>query len=181
VLIAIFILVIFAAHGAVGLAQRTEGTVRGRSLQLASRLWRIVAVLLVITAIATRGVRSDFFARVNHQPLGLLGVMAIFGGLVVVFRSLKRQREAKAFIGSSAFISGLVISGAAGVFPFMLRSTLDPQYSLSAYQTAADGHGLALALVWWPLAFCFAVGYFFFTFRYYSGKVDAKVDTQAPY
>jgi cytochrome d ubiquinol oxidase subunit II len=179
--IAIFILVIFAAHGAVGLAQRTEGIVRGRCLQLAQRLWRIVVGFLVIMTIATRGVRSDFFVRMLHQPLGWLGVLGVVGGLVVVFRSLSRQSESQAMIGSCAFISGLIISGAAGVFPFMLRSTLDPNYSLSAYQTAADAHGLAIALTWWPLAFCFAVGYFLFIFRYYSGKVKPNEDTQSPY
>jgi hypothetical protein len=50
-----------------------------------------------------------------------------------------------------------------------------------ANQTAADAHGLTLALVWWPLAFCFAVGYFLFIFRYYSGKVKTGLDTQSPY
>jgi cytochrome d ubiquinol oxidase subunit II len=179
--IAIFILMTFAAHGAVGLAQRTEGVVRGRSLKLARRLWRIVIALLVIMTAATRGVRSDFFVRMLHQPLGWLGVLAMAGGLVMVFLNLTREVESRALIGSCAFISGLIISGAAGVFPFMLRSTLDTQYSLSAYQTAADGHGLALALIWWPLAFCFAVGYFLFIFRHYSGKVKMSLDTQAPY
>jgi cytochrome d ubiquinol oxidase subunit II len=179
--IAIFILVTFAAHGAVGLAQRTEGAVRARSLKLAHRLWQIVVAFLVIITVATRGVRLDFFSRVFHQPLGWLGVLAVIGGLGIVFRSLRNETESQALIGSCAFISGMIISGAAGVFPFMLRSTLDSRYSLSAYQTAADTHGLALALIWWPLAFCFAVGYFLFIFRYYSGKVKTSLDTQAPY
>ena len=179
--VAFFILVTFAAHGAVGLGQRTEGVVRLRSLRLAHRLWRIVVGLLVLITVATWAVRSDFFARMLHQPLGWLGMLGVIGGLATVFVSLARERESQALIGSCAFISGLMISGAAGVFPFMLRSTLDPKYSLSAYQTAADGHGLALALVWWPIAFCFAVGYFLFIFRYYGGKVKPTEDTQTPY
>jgi hypothetical protein len=47
-------------------------------------------------------------------------------------------------------IAGLMIDGAVGVFPIMLRSTLAPEYSLSAYETAAYGHGLAVGLVWSP-------------------------------
>jgi cytochrome d ubiquinol oxidase subunit II len=74
-----------------------------------------------------------------------------------------------------------VIAGASGIFPTILRSTISPEYSLSAYQTAADGHGLAIALVWWPIALLFALGYFWFTYRNYSGKVKPTEDTQSPY
>jgi hypothetical protein len=37
-----------------------------------------------------------------------------------------------------------------------LHSTLAPEHSLSAYQNAAAGKGLALALVWWPVALIFS-------------------------
>ena len=179
--VAILTLVTFAAHGAVGLAQRTVGAVRNRSMKLAHGLWWGAGALFVIIFIATWQVRSDVIARLLHQPLGWLGLLAVFGGLAIVFVNLKREKESLALIGSCSFVSGLIIAGAAGVFPFMLGSTLDPAYSLSAYRTAADNHGLAIALVWWPIAFCFAVGYFLFIFRYYSGKVLPAQDTQEPY
>jgi cytochrome d ubiquinol oxidase subunit II len=179
--IAVFIVATFAAHGAVGLGHRTTGVVRLRSLKLAQRLWRAVVGLLVIISIAMWYVRSDVLDRMFHHPLGWLGLIAVVTGLIVVFFNLNHENESPALIGSCVFISGLIIAGAAGVFPFMLQSTLDPKYSLSAYQNAADGHGLAIALVWWPVAFCFAVGYFLFIFRYYSGKVIAAQDTQRPY
>jgi hypothetical protein len=63
----------------------------------------------------------------------------------------------------------------------MLRSTLAPENSLSAYQNAAAGHGLAIALVWWPLALIFAVVYFLFIYRQYAGKVKPAEDNQNPY
>ena len=63
----------------------------------------------------------------------------------------------------------------------MLHSTLAPENSLSAYQNAAAGHGLAIALIWWPVALIFSVGYFFFIHRHYTGKVKLLEDTQSPY
>ena len=39
----------------------------------------------------------------------------------------------------------------AGQYPFWLRSTLDPSYSLTALNSASDHYGLGVALTWWPV------------------------------
>jgi cytochrome bd-type quinol oxidase subunit 2 len=74
-----------------------------------------------------------------------------------------------------------MVAGAAGVFPVMLHSTLAPEDSLSAYQNAAAGHGLAVALVWWPVSLILATVYFLFIYRHYAGKVKPTEDNQNPY
>jgi cytochrome bd-type quinol oxidase subunit 2 len=116
-----------------------------------------------------------------HQPFCWVGLICVFCGIVGVFTGLRSKRESRALMGSSAFIAGLMIAGAASVFPVMLRSTRAAEYSLSAYQMAAAGHGLAVALVWWPFALVFAVGYFWFIYKHYDGKVKPTEDTQVPY
>jgi len=181
VTVAVFTLATAAAHGANGLARKTEGPVRDRSLRLAGRLWKIVLVLLVVVTIESWVVRPQLFSGMIHQPFGWLGLACIAGGIIAVFTGLQSQRESRAFFGSSVFIAGLMIAGAAGVFPVMLYSTLVPEYSLSAYQNAAAGRGLAIALVWWPVALVLALGYFRFISRHYSGKVKPLEDTQRPY
>jgi cytochrome bd-type quinol oxidase subunit 2 len=98
-----------------------------------------------------------------------------------IFMGLKNGRELSAVIGSGGFIAGLMTAGAAGVFPIMLHSTLAPENSLSAFQNAAAGNGLVIALVWWPLSLIFAAAYFIFIYRHYTGKVKASEDTQTPY
>lgn len=179
--VAVFMLATFAAHGASGLAQKTEGPVHDLSIQTAKRLWIIVLALLLIVTIETWSVRSELFSGMFHQPFGWLGLIFITGGIIAAFTGLHGKCESLATVGSSLFIAGLMIAGAAGVFPVMLYSTLDSQYSLSVCQVAAAGHGLAIALVWWPLAFVFAIGYFLFIYRHYSGKVKPAEDTQTPY
>jgi cytochrome d ubiquinol oxidase subunit II len=116
-----------------------------------------------------------------HRPLAGIGLLAVFGGLAAVFTGLQGRRESHAVAGSALFITGLMIAGATGVFPVLLHSTLVPENSLSAYQSAAGGHGLAIALVWWPLALLFSAGYFAFIYRHYRSKVKSAEDTQNPY
>jgi cytochrome d ubiquinol oxidase subunit II len=173
--------VTFAAHGANALVLKTEGAVQDRSLRTARFLWKTVLALLVVVTFESWHVRPELFSGMTHKPMAWLGLIGVIGGMSAAFAALQRKRELLAVMGSSAFIAGLMIAGAASVFPIMLHSTLAPENSISAYQHAAAGHGLAIALVWWPVSLIFAVGYFVFIYRHYTGKVKASADTQSPY
>lgn len=180
--VAVFMVVIFAAHGANGLAQRTDGVVYRRSLAVSRLLWKIVLVFLAIITIETALVRPDLFAGMFRQPFGWLGLIAAGMGTIGVFTGLRQSDSSRALVASSVLIAGLMIAGSAGAFPLVLRSTLAPEYSVSAYHAAAGANGLAVALVWWPIAVIFSVGYFLFSFRYfYRGKVQLAVVRQTPY
>jgi cytochrome d ubiquinol oxidase subunit II len=179
--VAVFILVTFAAHGANALVLKTEGPVHDRSLRTARFLWKAVLVLLVAVTVEAWQVRPELFSGMAHKPVAWLGLIGVISGLSAVFTGLQSKRELRAVIGSSVFIAGLMISGAASVFPIMLHSTFAPGYSLSAYENAAATHGLAVALVWWPVSMIFAVVYFLFIYRHYTGKVKPTDDTQQPY
>jgi cytochrome d ubiquinol oxidase subunit II len=179
--VAIFIVVTLAAHGANGLMVKTEGPVYERSRRVAGVLWKIVPVLLAIITVESLKLRPALLSRMVHQPFGWLGLIGVFGGLIAVFVGLQPKREKFAFVGSCAFIAGLMIAGAAGAFPIMLHSTLTPDNSLDAYQMAAPGYGLAVALVWWPIAAVFSIFYFVFIYKHYSSKVKPSDDTQRPY
>ena len=60
----------------------------------------------------------------------------------------------------------------------MLHSTLAPEHSITAYNAAAPSHGLALALLWWPVALVLALGYFAVILRNDRGKVMAAEGAQ---
>jgi cytochrome d ubiquinol oxidase subunit II len=179
--VAVFLLLTLAAHGATGLVQRTDGPVHDRSVRIAQFLWRIVLSLLAIVTVETWRVRPGFFSAMLHQPFGWLGLLGVGFGAVRIFTGLKNKQDSRALVGSTVFIGSLMVAGAAGIFPYILRSTIAPEYSLSAYHMSADRHGLAIAMVWWPLALLLALGYFWFTYRNYSGKVKPDKDTQRPY
>ena len=179
--VAVFVIVIFAAHGATVLVLKTTGPVHDRSLRIASQLWKTILVLLAGITLESWHVRPEMFSGMIHQPFGWLGLIAVVGAIPAIFTGLKNGRELSAVIGSGVFIAVLMTAGAAGVFPIMLHSTLAPENSLSAYQNAAAGNGLVIALVWWPLSLIFNVIYFTFIYRYYRGKVKPSEDLQNPY
>ncbi len=60
----------------------------------------------------------------------------------------------------------------------MLHSTLAPEHSLTIYDGVAAERGLAIALVWWPIAFVLALTYFVAILRNFGGKVRPTAGAQ---
>jgi cytochrome d ubiquinol oxidase subunit II len=100
-------------------------------------------------------------------------------GLWGMFQFPERGRELAAFLSSSAFLLGMVATALAGNYPFWLRSTLDPSYSLTASNAVSARYGMGIAFIWWALGMLLATGYFTYLFRSMRGKVG--VDSSAGY
>jgi cytochrome d ubiquinol oxidase subunit II len=174
VLTGVFVLVTIANHGALFLAWKTEGPVHDRARKLALPLSVLTAVLGGVATLATSRVNPDIFANLPHAPLAWVGLLVFLVGIGLLFWGQLRGREALAFVGSAAFILGLLAATAACVFPVMLKSSLDPAFSLTAYNAATNSEGLRAGMAWWLLAFPIAVGYFVILFRLHRGKVKAQ-------
>ena len=172
-LVGVFALVAMAAHGALFLAWKTEGPVHDRSAALAPRLWSTVAVLWLVVGFATDTVNPEVWAALPHRPLGLLFTVVCLGGLTLAFYGQTKKRYLLAFLGSGAFILGLLAATAACVYPVMLRSSLDRTMDLTALNSSAAPHGLATGLKWWLLGFPIAIGYVALLFHLHRGKATA--------
>ena len=176
VLIGVFALVTVSAHGALFLAWKTDGPVHDRSKALASTLWGLVLVLWIVSSYATAVVNPGIFQNLPRAPLGWLATLILLAGLATVFFALRRGHFLTAFLGSGAFILGLLAASAACVYPVMLRSTLDPAFDLTALNASVGSYGLRTGLVWWLIGFPIAIGYLTFLFRFHRGKVKAAAE-----
>jgi len=179
--IAIFALVILAAHGATYLTFKTEGPVHDRCATWAKSLWIVVAPLFIAISIATFMVRPDLPGRAVHNPFWYLSLVLVAGSVVTLISGLSTKREMRAFVGSNLLLVGLLATGAAAIFPVMLYSTLAPENSLTAYNVAAGPNSLRFACIWWPAGFALATFYFVFISRRYVGKVSVSRDNQEFY
>jgi cytochrome d ubiquinol oxidase subunit II len=172
--VALFTLVLLAAHGATGLARRTSGPLELRSQRFARWLWPAVVILLPVVSVETGLVRPGFFASIAERPAAWLAVLALAAGLFSVLLGMLRGRQSLAFAGSCLVVAGLVGGAAASMYPEMLHSTLDPANSITAANGAADEHGLRMALVWWPIALVLSLGYAGYVARRTGGKVHIE-------
>jgi cytochrome bd ubiquinol oxidase subunit II len=175
-LVGLFALVALAGHGAMFLAWRTTGAVQERSLAYGLKAWWIALPVWITVTVSTALVQREVFTNLVARPWSILFVILSLGGFGAVFYFLKQGRELAAFVSSSIFLFGLLGATMIGNYPFWLRSTIDPTYSLSALNTAAAAHGLRVALVWWTVGIILVGCYFINLFRSIRGKVLADAD-----
>jgi cytochrome bd ubiquinol oxidase subunit II len=179
--VAIFAVVILAAHGATYLSLKTEGPVHDRSAVWAKYLWPAAVPLFLAITIESLVVRPDVPRHAISNPFCWLGILIVVGAIIALISGLSTRRETRAFVGSSALVMGLLVTGAAAIFPVMLYSTIAPGNSLTAYSVASSHSTLLMASFWWPVGFALATTYFVFISRRYAGKVSIKQDNQGCY
>jgi cytochrome bd ubiquinol oxidase subunit II len=163
-----------AAHGAIYLTLKTEGIVHDRCDAIGRVLWTVIPVFFAAITVETWFVRPDLFRSMLTRPIAWLGILVAVTGAAAVFAGLRQRRELRAFVGSSMIVVGLLSAGAAAMFPVILLSTLSPEYSLTAYNSAAGPTSLKVAIIWWPFAAVLSFAYFWFVLRHFAGKVKAE-------
>jgi cytochrome d ubiquinol oxidase subunit II len=176
VLVGVFALAAIAGHGGTYLMWKTDASVHERSRRTAFGCYLVVAVLWPVVTFATAVVNRGMYAGLFGRPFAWLGLVAALSGSVCVALGLGRNRPLLAFLGSSAFLAGLLGSTAALVFPVMLRAIDGDEYSLTAFNSAVPESSLRIALNWWVIAAPIAVIYFVVIFRIHRGKATAPAD-----
>lgn len=171
VLVGVFALAVLAGHGTLYLNWKTTGPVQTRAHALARRLWIGIVALGVLTTVATAKVQPLLYPSLLARPWTIVLALGMVGGLGLVFVHLREGREFTPFLGSAIFIACLLAATAAGMYPHLLISTLDPTHSLTAFNATAGGIGLQVGLMWWTPAILLAIGYFTYLFRSVRGKV----------
>jgi len=169
VLAGVFGLLAIGGHGATFLAWKTDGEVQSRSRRAALWLYGAVALSWPLMTATTWFVNANLFAAFPSRPLAWLSVLVAFAGLVAVGLGLRGRRDLTAFLGSCAFLTGMLAATAACLFPVMLRS-LDDASSLTAYNASVPAASLRTAFAWWIIGFPLAVSYFAALFRIHRGK-----------
>jgi cytochrome d ubiquinol oxidase subunit II len=175
VLAGVFALVALAAHGAVFLSWKTDGIVQARATGLARSLYAGVAVGWPVVTWGTTLVRPDLFPHLLHRPLALVSAVAAVGGLMAVAFGLMRARFLMSFVGSCAFLAGVLAATAASTFPVMLHATGADELSITAIAASSGDGNLRTALGWWVIGAPLAVGYFVLVFRLHRGPARAAV------
>jgi len=163
-------------HGALWVALKTEGSLEERCRQLALRAWWAVAALIVVITVLSFAVQPQLSASFAAHPWGYVFPACALIALVLV-RLWAPRRTAASFLASSAFIAMMLVSAAFGLYPYVLPSSLGPQFGLTISNAAAAGYGLRIGLWWFVPGIALAIGYFLFTYRRFAGKVRSAQES----
>jgi cytochrome bd ubiquinol oxidase subunit II len=133
----VLFVLLFAVHGALWLATRSEGDLHARAVGTAKRLYipaaAMAVVFLVMTWFWTR-LWQNLLGRPTLLLLPLLAVLGLFG----VRWFLAKGAYWKAWFSSALLLVGAVLFGVAGLYPNLLPSTLDPASSMTAFNSSSS-------------------------------------------
>ena len=171
VLTGVIALVTLTAHGALYVAVKTENDLNARARTTALWAWPVQLLLTVMGLIATVSIRPGVLDNYKHHAIGFVIPVLVFGALAVMMHAMIRHADKIAFVASALYIVGMLVGAAFGLYPVVLPASTGPARDLTIYNTAAGHHGLSVGFTWWILGTILALGYFFFLFRMFRGKV----------
>ncbi len=121
----------------------------------------------MITAVSFE-IQPHLSESFRDRPWGYIFPLLAIAGLVV----MKFRNPVRAFLGSCAYIVGMLTSVVFGVYPLVLPSDPNPALSLTVQNAAAPAYGLEIGLVWFIPGILLAIGYFTYTYKSFAGKVQ---------
>lgn len=156
---------IFTLHGAIFLSMKTTAGLMERSQKMARRLWIPAVIVLVLFGVGTY-LETGILSALGVNP-GLVPILSVAAILLVGF-FLNRKREMWAFVMTSLAIATSLITLFMIMFPNVMISSLNPEWSLTIYNAASSGRTLTVmtivALIFVPLVLIYQ-GWSYWVFR----------------
>ncbi|MGE5249558.1 MAG: cytochrome d ubiquinol oxidase subunit II [Bacteroidota bacterium] len=155
---------IFLLHGANFLSLRLEGEVRERVHKASYTIWAQAALLYIGLAIYTY--LAGFWARGIVNP-GAVPIAAL-AALLLVGYFINRRMEGWAFAMTGLNIVLTQITFFSMTFPVVMRSSTNPDWSLTIYNASSSQYTLTImsivALIFVPIILAYQ-GWTYYTFR----------------
>jgi cytochrome d ubiquinol oxidase subunit II len=139
----VLFVLLFLTHGALYLSVKTTGKLKQRSASTASALWIPLLVVAVAFLAYTYPATHLFDNFLAHPALLVVPLLAV-AALLAVKVFLVRSDLLKAFFSSSLTIVLVVATGVTGLFPNLIPSSLDTQYSLTIYNSSSSPYTLKI-------------------------------------
>lgn len=137
---------LFAQHGAIWLALRSQGELMHRAVAAAKASWPLVLALAAVF-LGYSSVETTLYANyLRLPPLFLVPLLAV-AGLILVRVQLAKGAHWKAWGLSATTIAASTMFGVVGMYPRMIPSTLDPSFGLTAQNSASSPLTLTIMLV----------------------------------
>ena len=135
-------------HGSIYLAMKTEKALRARIRRWANKAIAFFLVLYFITTVTTWIVVPHMTEKFRENPWLMLIGLATLLAILNVPREFRKNRDGIAFLSSCLSIFFLFSLFGMGIFPNLIRSSINPQEnSLTFYNSAASPLTLRVLLI----------------------------------
>ncbi|MCB9480906.1 MAG: cytochrome d ubiquinol oxidase subunit II [Desulfobacteraceae bacterium] len=169
----ILFVVLFVVHGLLWICIRGTENLKQRASNLVKKVWiaeLVVIVGFVFASYVYTGLFENYF---KYPALWLILVFAVISLLMIRFY-ISKEKYFFAWASSASTIVFCTFFGIAGLFPNLFPSSINPDFSLTAFNSASSPYTLKIMLgvviVFVPIV----IAYQGFAYKMFSTKVDPK-------
>jgi cytochrome d ubiquinol oxidase subunit II len=171
ILIGLLTVVLFSMHGAIYLCMKTEGALHSKLRDwVAHYVYAFMATLLLVT-LATFASMPHMSERLVEYPILFSIPTLSFLCLTQINRYFNKGKDLIAFGFSSLSIVFLFVTFGLGAFPNLVRSTIDPQFSLTIFNASSSKMTLGILMIIVTLGVPLFMVYSATVYRIFRGKV----------
>jgi cytochrome d ubiquinol oxidase subunit II len=171
-LVGLFAVATFAMHGSIYLYLKTEGDLQQR---IRGWMWRTFGIFLVFylfttiyTLVDIPAATANFRLHPSAWGVVVLNVLAIAN----IPRAIYLGRPGYAFFSSCATIAALTFLFGVALFPDLVHSSLNPDWSLTIYNAASSHKTLSIMATIAALGMPFVLAYTSVVYWVFRGKVQ---------
>ncbi|MBF0102068.1 MAG: cytochrome d ubiquinol oxidase subunit II [Desulfobacterales bacterium] len=166
----VLFVLLFLEHGALWICMKSDGALHDRAVRAANAIWPFLLITVLAFLSASAFVTTLYQNYVDYPALLSIIVIAAIA-LIVLKMMLARKAFFKAWIASSIAILFATCFGIAGLFPRMFPSNINPDFSLTAFNSSSSP--LTLTIMLW-VTVCFlpiVIGYQVWTYRLFWNNI----------
>jgi cytochrome d ubiquinol oxidase subunit II len=158
-------LLTFTLYGGIFLSLKTSGEIMEKAHATAQRLWWVVVLVLAIFLVATY-FATDMLSRLGVNP-GVIPIAGVVASLLAGY-FIRRKREGWAFVMIAVTIAFALITLFMILFPRVMVSSLNPDWSLTIYNASSSPYTLRVmtivAVIFTPIVLIYQ-GWTYWVFR----------------
>jgi len=177
----ILFVLLFMIHGALWICIRSEGDLQERAASTANKLWPVLLGVAVVFLIASKFSTRLYDNYIEHPAFFIVILITVLALLSVRF-FLAKKTFFKAWFASALTIVGATFFGVIGLYPNLFPSSMNPRYSLTAYNASSSPLTLKIMLVVVIIFIPVVIAYQIWAYTLFKGKVtDADLTHDEAY
>lgn len=170
IIIGLLALTMCLMHGAIYLTFKTEGELQLKFESIATKMWMVFVLLYFVSTIYTFFEAGFHFQGITKLIWFWVVFIIFLFSLVMIPVALKSKNNKRAFLFSSIMIAAMIGLSAIGLFPKMVPSRTNLNYSLTVMNASSTERTLVTMLIIALIGMPLVVIYTIYIYRVFKGK-----------
>jgi len=170
-LVGITVVALFMMHGAIYVVLKTEGELHQKIRGWVNNCIIFFIICYATTTMVTLVYVPHMDARIKMMPVLFLVPLINMLAIANIPREIHHNRNFNALLSSCAAMFAFMILLGIGIFPNLVYSNPNPEYSLTIYNAASSQKTLSIMLIIALIGMPFVLAYTFCIYWIFRGKV----------